>query len=263
MARYCSARTPYPLDSVQPLQLVIKAWFARDPGVITAVVFGFIDIACLVVLVAVLAFCWRKTVQQNVGVAVEADQLAEVHPLVASEDSAFSGSGSGLSLLMQRTVVDVLLKSLGKGSYGEVWVEQWHGGRVAVRISESWDHKFSTSVNAYLLCFTVMISRAGLSTPGSVNVIELKKKWGEVRPWVIGYHDYQKKPYAFDYRNDAIVFSAALVSRLRFPIMNLQIGLRTCWMNSFHEETSAKPTSPILLYWRVDPSYENELMTLI
>ncbi|KRZ90376.1 Bone morphogenetic protein receptor type-1B [Trichinella sp. T8] len=47
-----------------------------------------------------------------------------------------SGSGSGVPLLVQRTIARQLqmLKSVGKGRYGEVWKAKWRGETVAVKI---------------------------------------------------------------------------------------------------------------------------------
>ncbi|KAK4873762.1 hypothetical protein RN001_013122 [Aquatica leii] len=47
-----------------------------------------------------------------------------------------SGSGSGLPLLVQRTIAKQMemIRSIGKGRYGEVWLAKWRGERVAVKI---------------------------------------------------------------------------------------------------------------------------------
>uniref|UniRef100_A0A2P2I6X2 receptor protein serine/threonine kinase n=2 Tax=Hirondellea gigas TaxID=1518452 RepID=A0A2P2I6X2_9CRUS len=47
-----------------------------------------------------------------------------------------SGSGSGLPLLVQRTIAKQiqLVESIGKGRYGEVWLGRWRGEKVAVKI---------------------------------------------------------------------------------------------------------------------------------
>ncbi|XP_045601597.1 bone morphogenetic protein receptor type-1B isoform X2 [Procambarus clarkii] len=47
-----------------------------------------------------------------------------------------SGSGSGLPLLVQRTIAKQiqLVQSVGKGRYGEVWLGRWRGERVAVKV---------------------------------------------------------------------------------------------------------------------------------
>ncbi|XP_014204565.1 bone morphogenetic protein receptor type-1B isoform X2 [Copidosoma floridanum] len=47
-----------------------------------------------------------------------------------------SGSGSGLPLLVQRTIAKQLQLSqcVGKGRYGEVWLARWRGEKVAVKV---------------------------------------------------------------------------------------------------------------------------------
>ncbi|XP_004923953.1 bone morphogenetic protein receptor type-1B isoform X1 [Bombyx mori] len=55
-------------------------------------------------------------------------------PPICSEIS--SGSGSGLPLLVQRTVAKQIqmVESIGKGRYGEVWLARWRGEKVAVKV---------------------------------------------------------------------------------------------------------------------------------
>ncbi|GAU96009.1 hypothetical protein RvY_07517 [Ramazzottius varieornatus] len=62
---------------------------------------------------------------------------------IANDQLAFSGSGSGLPLLSQRTVARQinLTMTVGKGRYGEVWLGYWHGEKVAVKIFDSRDDK--------------------------------------------------------------------------------------------------------------------------
>ena len=54
-----------------------------------------------------------------------------------------SGSGSGLPLLLQRTVARqvVLWECIGKGRFGEVRRGVWRGSNVAVKIFSSLDEK--------------------------------------------------------------------------------------------------------------------------
>ncbi|TMW43611.1 hypothetical protein DOY81_011309 [Sarcophaga bullata] len=61
------------------------------------------------------------------------------------QHSVTSGSGSGLPLLIQRTVAKqvTLDECIGRGKYGEVWRGHWHGENIAVKIffsrdEESW-----------------------------------------------------------------------------------------------------------------------------
>uniref|UniRef100_A0A8C0QYI0 Activin receptor type-1C n=1 Tax=Canis lupus dingo TaxID=286419 RepID=A0A8C0QYI0_CANLU len=58
-------------------------------------------------------------------------------------DVAASGSGSGLPLLVQRTIARtiVLQEIVGKGRFGEVWHGRWCGEDVAVKIFSSRDER--------------------------------------------------------------------------------------------------------------------------
>lgn len=59
----------------------------------------------------------------------------------AAEVSNYSGSGSGLPLLIQRSVARQisLINVIGKGRFGEVWRGEWRGENVAVKIFSSID----------------------------------------------------------------------------------------------------------------------------
>ncbi|CAF88413.1 unnamed protein product, partial [Tetraodon nigroviridis] len=50
--------------------------------------------------------------------------------------SQSSGSGSGLPLLVQRTIAKQIqmMRQIGKGRYGEVWLGRWRGEKVAVKV---------------------------------------------------------------------------------------------------------------------------------
>ncbi|XP_077584178.1 activin receptor type-1C isoform X2 [Stigmatopora nigra] len=58
-------------------------------------------------------------------------------------DMSTSGSGSGLPLLVQRTIARtiVLQECVGKGRFGEVWRGKWQGEDVAVKIFSSRDER--------------------------------------------------------------------------------------------------------------------------
>ncbi|CAG9788501.1 unnamed protein product [Diatraea saccharalis] len=57
-------------------------------------------------------------------------------PVAPLAPDASSGSGSGLPLLVQRTVAKQIqmVESVGKGRYGEVWLARWRGEKVAVKV---------------------------------------------------------------------------------------------------------------------------------
>lgn len=59
------------------------------------------------------------------------------------QHSVTSGSGSGLPLLIQRTLAKQvsLVECIGRGRYGEVWRGVWHGESIAVKIFYSRDEE--------------------------------------------------------------------------------------------------------------------------
>ncbi|MEJ1278161.1 hypothetical protein NN561_009080 [Cricetulus griseus] len=88
---------------------------------------------------------YRKTKRHNVE-----EPLAEYSLVNAGKslkdliyDATASGSGSGLPLLVQRTIARtiVLQEIVGKGRFGEVWHGRWCGEDVAVKIFSSRDER--------------------------------------------------------------------------------------------------------------------------
>ncbi|KAB7496887.1 TGF-beta receptor type-1, partial [Armadillidium nasatum] len=64
-------------------------------------------------------------------------------PIKAMVDLTSSGSGSGLPLLVQRSIARQiqLIDVIGKGRFGEVWRGRWRGEFVAVKIFSSRDER--------------------------------------------------------------------------------------------------------------------------
>ena len=56
-------------------------------------------------------------------------------------DMETTGSGSGLPLLIQRTIARQIKldKEIGRGRFGEVWLGHWNGDKVAVKIFSTRD----------------------------------------------------------------------------------------------------------------------------
>ncbi|KAM9189298.1 activin receptor type-1C [Mergus octosetaceus] len=108
---------------------------------------------CVLSLVAVLAACacqgrrcaYGRKKQPNVE-----EPLSECNLVSSGKtlkdliyDMTTSGSGSGLPLLVQRTIARtiVLQEIVGKGRFGEVWRGKWCGEDVAVKIFSSRDER--------------------------------------------------------------------------------------------------------------------------
>ncbi|XP_066908346.1 bone morphogenetic protein receptor type-1B isoform X1 [Halyomorpha halys] len=96
---------------------------------------------CLVVfLVMIACLCVRCRKKEESGklYLVEGSRdayLTSSHTLQDLIDQS-SGSGSGLPLLVQRTIAKQIqmVHSVGKGRYGEVWLARWRGEKVAVKV---------------------------------------------------------------------------------------------------------------------------------
>ncbi|GFR94414.1 receptor protein serine/threonine kinase [Elysia marginata] len=113
-------------------------------GIVVAV----IVVAVVVVAVATIAFyyVWSRRKRNFVDEPVT-DTTVDTNPLMGSQPSSLrelcdwsqSGSGSGLPLLVQRTIARQirLIEVIGKGRYGEVWRGHWRGENVAVKIFHS------------------------------------------------------------------------------------------------------------------------------
>jgi len=117
------------------------------------------------VIVAVIAFCWyRYTKQPKSKKRHWANRISRVEDALlggGSKSSEFSdpyasysgsnstscmidqssGSGSGTTVLVQRTIARQLQleKNVGKGRFGEVYMAHWHGDTVAVKIFQTTD----------------------------------------------------------------------------------------------------------------------------
>ncbi|XP_056331374.1 TGF-beta receptor type-1a [Danio aesculapii] len=102
---------------------------------------------CVLSFVLVLLFymCHNRSIIHH-RVPSEEDPTMD-HPFLADGttlkdliyDMTTSGSGSGLPLLVQRTIARtiILQESIGKGRFGEVWRGRWRGEEVAVKIFSS------------------------------------------------------------------------------------------------------------------------------
>uniref|UniRef100_A0A8C6WQQ3 Serine/threonine-protein kinase receptor n=1 Tax=Neogobius melanostomus TaxID=47308 RepID=A0A8C6WQQ3_9GOBI len=109
---------------------------------------------CSIILGLILLFCYfrykRQESRPHYSIDLEQDETyippgESLKDLIEHSRSVGSGSGSGLPLLVQRTIAKQIqmVKQIGKGRYGEVWMGKWRGERVAVKVfftteEESW-----------------------------------------------------------------------------------------------------------------------------
>ncbi|XP_001633896.2 bone morphogenetic protein receptor type-1B [Nematostella vectensis] len=96
---------------------------------------------CTVVLVIVLVILYIRFRDVRRRLPLSYDLERRINFISSGETlkdyfDQSSASGSGLPLLVQRTIAKqvTLVQSVGKGRYGEVWKARWHGEDVAVKI---------------------------------------------------------------------------------------------------------------------------------
>ncbi|XP_075841284.1 activin receptor type-1C isoform X1 [Microtus pennsylvanicus] len=151
---------------------------------------------------------YRKTKRHNVE-----EPLAEyslVNPGKTLKDLIYdataSGSGSGLPLLVQRTIARtiVLQEIVGKGRFGEVWHGRWCGEDVAVKIFSSRDERsWFREAEIYQ---TVMLRHENI-----LGFIAADNKdngtWTQL--WLVS--EYHEQGSLYDYLNRNIVTVAGMI----------------------------------------------------
>nr|UYR58228.1 thick veins 1 [Henosepilachna vigintioctopunctata] len=100
--------------------------------------------ACITIFLLVIAIIYkkynRKDMQRKHNLYARNYQVKypnmEVHGPLSNLIDQSSGSGSGLPILVQRTIAKQIqmVRSVGKGRYGEVLLANWRGEQVAVKV---------------------------------------------------------------------------------------------------------------------------------
>uniref|UniRef100_A0A3P9HA98 receptor protein serine/threonine kinase n=1 Tax=Oryzias latipes TaxID=8090 RepID=A0A3P9HA98_ORYLA len=114
----------------------------------------FTSVTLCSILLVIIALCYfrykRQASQPRYSADLEQDEIYippgdSLKDLMEHSRSIGSGSGSGLPLLVQRTIARQIqmVKQIGKGRYGEVWMGKWREEKVAVKVfftteEESW-----------------------------------------------------------------------------------------------------------------------------
>ncbi|CAB1326293.1 unnamed protein product, partial [Coregonus sp. 'balchen'] len=111
---------------------------------LAAAIAGPVCVLCFVLLLLFYVCHSRSIIHHRVpneeDPGMDHPFLADGHTLKnLIYDMTTSGSGSGLPLLVQRTIARtiILQESIGKGRFGEVWRGRWRGEEVAVKIFSS------------------------------------------------------------------------------------------------------------------------------
>lgn len=91
--------------------------------------------AFLIVILAVYVTYKRRERTRKQACLIESMRCSQTSPLADLVEQS-SGSGSGLPLLVQRTIAKQIQMShpIGKGRYGEVWLAKWRDENVAVKV---------------------------------------------------------------------------------------------------------------------------------
>ncbi|XP_032875073.1 TGF-beta receptor type-1-like [Amblyraja radiata] len=138
LCNYYDLPVPTRVTPVEP------PWPNLGPVELAAVIAGPVCVICILLLVTFYFFHNRAVIHHRVP---HDEDPSLDHPFISEGttlkdliyDMTTSGSGSGLPLLVQRTIARtiVLQESIGKGRFGEVWRGKWRGEEVAVKIFSS------------------------------------------------------------------------------------------------------------------------------
>uniref|UniRef100_A0A452GY78 Activin receptor type-1C n=1 Tax=Gopherus agassizii TaxID=38772 RepID=A0A452GY78_9SAUR len=134
------------------LHLPIESSSRPNLGPVVLTVIATVPICILSIAVMLIVYTcqghhctFRKKKRQNIEEPLSECNLVNSGKTLKDliYDMTTSGSGSGLPLLVQRTIARtiVLQEIVGKGRFGEVWRGKWCGEDVAVKIFSSRDER--------------------------------------------------------------------------------------------------------------------------
>ncbi|XP_017776184.1 PREDICTED: TGF-beta receptor type-1 isoform X2 [Nicrophorus vespilloides] len=227
-ARICCADRDYCNDGNIPELLVdtdytnVHDKSAADDSLISDKfeLFLYAVVTMLVVMLAVVLFwCGRKRCRspnrgrhQHLGLGEDSTEAPD-HPILNGVslrhmiEMTTSGSGSGLPLLVQRSIARQiqLIEIIGQGRFGEVWRGRWRGENVAVKIFSSREERsWFREAEIYQ---TVMLRHDNI-----LGFIAADNKdngtWTQL--WLIT--DYHEHGSLFDYLGRNIFDSTAMIS---------------------------------------------------
>ncbi|GFN99932.1 receptor protein serine/threonine kinase [Plakobranchus ocellatus] len=177
-----------------------------------AFIVSLLAVICVAAIIILAFLCYKKKPRPYTP---PPDQNVDTNPLMGSQpsslkelyDFSLSGSGSGLPLLVQRTIARQirLMEIIGKGRYGEVWRGNWRGENVAVKIFHSREERsWFREAEIYQ---TVMLRHENI-----LGFIAADNKdngtWTQL--WLIT--DYYENSSLFDYLNRTTVTAVGMVT---------------------------------------------------
>nr|XP_011414113.1 TGF-beta receptor type-1-like isoform X1 [Crassostrea gigas] len=199
------------------------ATFFDSDSVEQRLTFGTLELVGLiagpVVLVSVFfVICflsYRQCQQQGICMAPKSVSDGETQPFMQPGQTTdtlremimeYSGSGSGLPLLVQRTIARQiqLVEIIGKGRYGEVWRGRWRAENVAVKIFSSREER--SWIREAEIYQTVMLRHENI-----LGFIAADNKdngtWTQL--WLIT--DYHANGSLFDYLNRTVLSTTQMI----------------------------------------------------
>lgn len=110
------------------------------PGLSTLAIFGLLSavaflVVCLVLCVVIICKMRKRDRTKEHCLVVDSTCGSHVLPIADLVEQS-SGSGSGIPLLVQRTIAKQIqmVNSVGQGRYGEVWLAKWRDEKIAVKV---------------------------------------------------------------------------------------------------------------------------------
>lgn len=190
---------------------------------------------CFIILVGTATFVYlryrKREIERQEGLKdIEQEQFIPTDETLSEMLDQSSGSGSGLPLLVQRTIAKQiqLVRSIGKGRYGEVWKGKWRGENVAVKI-------FFTTEEASWFRETELYQTVLLRHDNILGFIAADIKGTGSWTQLFLITDYHEKGSLFDYLS---------VNTLDHQEMLLLIHSIACGLSHLHTEifgTRGKP----------------------
>lgn len=119
--------------------------FGAQIGSMTAYTLLISLTICFVIAVLLIAFMYLKYKKREdsrkkylLCSRNDPEAALKFYPGTLSDlrDQTSSGSGSGLPLMVQRTIAKQIemIEPVGKGRYGEVWLARWSSDKIAVKV---------------------------------------------------------------------------------------------------------------------------------